>query len=132
MHNQPVDSPTAHWACTCTAGATTSINAVESIAAKSTSRAPQGPRHAAGEGLIELSKYNLEQGLSDARAAAAAAGPQGLGPAAALPPPPQPTVFAYHVLGRPLLLLAVEAAAFFLLVLLLERASADGDPWVSV
>lgn len=31
--------------------------------------------------------------------------------------------------ARPLTLLAAEGAAFFALVLLLEWASADGDPW---
>lgn len=84
----------------------------------------------AGEGLIELSKYNLESGLAEARAAAAAAASSGA--AAALPAPPQSGVFAYHVLGRSLLHLAAEAAAFFALVLLLERLSTDGDPWAAL
>ena len=82
----------------------------------------------AGEGLIELSKYNLESGLAEARAAAAASSAA----AAALPPIPQSGVFAYHVLGRSLLHLAAEAAAFFALVLLLEGLSTDGDPWAAL
>ena len=84
----------------------------------------------AGEGLIELSKYNLESGLAETRAAAAAAASSAK--AAALPSIPQSGVFAYHVLGRSLLHLAAEAAAFFALVLLLERLSTDGDPWAAL
>jgi hypothetical protein len=79
--------------------------------------------------LIELSKYNLEAGLAEAQAVAAAAASSAA--AATLPSPPQSGVFAYHVLGRSLLHLAAEAAAFFALVLVLERASADGDPWAA-
>jgi hypothetical protein len=84
----------------------------------------------AGEGLIELSKYNLEAGLAEARAVAAAAASSAT--AATLPTVPQSGIFAYHVLGRSLLHLAAEAAAFFALVLLLERASSDGDPWAAL
>jgi hypothetical protein len=80
--------------------------------------------------LIELSKYNLESLLAEARAAAAAAASSAA--AAALPSVPQSGVFAYHVLGRSLLHLAAEAAAFFALVLLLERLSTDGDPWAAL
>jgi hypothetical protein len=78
-----------------------------------------------GEGLIELSKYNLESGLAEARVTAAAFSAA----AAALPAIPQTSVFAYHVLGRSLLHLAAEAVTVFKLVFLLELLSTDGDPW---
>mmetsp|Transcript_7891 Transcript_7891/g.23248 ORF Transcript_7891/g.23248 Transcript_7891/m.23248 type:complete len:2373 (+) Transcript_7891:472-7590(+) len=80
-----------------------------------------------GEGLIQLSVFSLEQGLSEA--AAAAPLPGDAAAAAVVQAAQQPSVFGWGVLGRPLTYLAVEAVVLFAAVLALEAAAGDGDPW---